>query len=65
MRAAVVIDYQNVHLSGHGQFCPTGVAKHESLVHPLYFANQVLLARKNAMTARGSDPGDAALELVS
>ena len=60
----MVIDYQNIHLSGHGKFCPEGVAIHESLIHPLYFANQVILGRKAAMNARGTDPGDVSLTLV-
>lgn len=55
LRTAVVIDYQNVHLTAHEQFCPAGVAKHESLIHPLYFANQVLLARKAARELKGLD----------
>lgn len=44
LRAAVVLDYQNVHLTGAGLFAP-GQPAHESLVHPLHFANQLLLTR--------------------
>lgn len=55
MDVAVIIDYQNIHLTGHGEFCPPGVAKHESLVHPLHFANQLIQARKLARRAKGLD----------
>lgn len=44
LRAAVVIDYQNLHLTGRGLF-ESSLAPHESLVHPLHYANQLILAR--------------------
>lgn len=45
LRATVVIDYQNVHLTGHGLFCTPGEARHLCLVHPLHYAHQVLSQR--------------------
>jgi len=46
LRAAVVIDYQNVHLTGHGKFDSTRFGpKHESLIDPLFFAQQLLQIR--------------------
>ncbi|MGH7867270.1 MAG: NYN domain-containing protein [Candidatus Dormibacteraceae bacterium] len=46
LRAVVVMDYQNVHLTGHGLFA---VSKHrplhESLVDPLHFANRLIRTR--------------------
>ena len=44
LRAVVVIDYQNVHLVGVGLFEPT-LAAHESLVHTLRFAEQLIRVR--------------------
>jgi hypothetical protein len=35
LRAAVIIDYQNVHLTGAGLFEPYK-PKHECLIHPLH-----------------------------
>lgn len=43
--AHVVVDYQNIHLTAHGYFCPEGEAPHLCLIHPLHFANQVLHQR--------------------
>ncbi|SNS61366.1 NYN domain-containing protein [Micrococcales bacterium KH10] len=58
--AKMVIDYQNIHLTGHGIFAPNGVAKHESLVHPLHFANQWLAVRNHVFAtqamAKGEEP---------
>lgn len=42
--ATVVIDYQNVHLTGANLFAPH-VPYHEVLIHPLHYANQVIAAR--------------------
>ncbi|MGV9336953.1 hypothetical protein [Nocardia sp. NPDC003726] len=47
-RAAIVIDYQNMHLTARGKFTPEGTPTHESLLHPLRLAEQILLARANA-----------------
>lgn len=53
LRAAIVIDYQNVHLTGHGCFDATrNGPKHEALVDPLHFAHQLLQAR-NARQREG------------
>ncbi len=49
LRAVVVVDYQNVHLTGHGLFPKTKYGpKHEALVDPLAFAQQLLLTRNQA-----------------
>ncbi len=46
LRTSVVIDYQNLHLTGHGLFETTKcLPKHETLVDPLLFANVLLDAR--------------------
>lgn len=49
--ALVVIDYQNIHLTAHDIFAPAGTPKHETLVHPLHFANQVVGERNNRIVA--------------
>lgn len=51
--ALVIIDYQNIHLTAHERFAPSGTPKHETLVHPLHFANQVIGARNNRVIAAG------------
>ncbi len=43
--AIVVVDYQNIHLTGRDVFAPAGVPTHECLVHPALFAEQILHAR--------------------
>jgi uncharacterized LabA/DUF88 family protein len=43
--AAVVIDYQNIHISAHGLW-GRGAALHESLIHPLRFAEQLMRVRR-------------------
>jgi hypothetical protein len=49
LRAVVVVDYQNVHLTAHGLFAVSKqLSRHESLVDPLNFANQLIRARNNA-----------------
>jgi hypothetical protein len=46
LRAAVVIDYQNVHLTGHDLFEGDGpLRRHETLVDPLHFCNQLIRVR--------------------
>ena len=51
--ALVIVDYQNIHLTAHELFAPAGTPKHETLVHPLHFANQVVGERNNrAIAAR-------------
>jgi hypothetical protein len=59
MSAVVIIDYQNIHLSAHEQFCRAGEPKHHSLIHPLYFANEVMHAR------RVGGLGDSSMEATS
>lgn len=52
LRAAVIIDYQNVHLTGHGLFDSTRYGpKHEALIDPLHFANQLLQVRNSRQRA--------------
>ena len=46
LRTAIIIDYQNVHLVGHEAFPSTRyLERHESLVDPLLFAQQLIKAR--------------------
>jgi len=53
LRATIVIDYQNVHLTGHGQFASTRqMPRHETLVDPLTFAAQ-LIGTRNALQRPG------------
>ncbi|WP_159096617.1 NYN domain-containing protein [Miniimonas sp. S16] len=55
LRAVVVVDYQNVHLTGHGLFAGTKyLPKHETLVDPLLFARTLIDAR-NAAQRPGHD----------
>ena len=44
LRAVLVIDYQNVHLTGAGLFEPHQ-PPHEHLVHPLHYANRIVGCR--------------------
>jgi len=46
---AVIIDYQNIHLTGHDHFAPQGTPKHESLIHPLLFAEEVVKRREETL----------------
>lgn len=62
LRAAVVIDYQNLHLTGAGLFEPIK-APHECLVHPLHYANQLITAR-NQNQREGRDTATLAKVLV-
>lgn len=54
LRAAVVIDYQNVHLTGVNLF-KKGLPLHEYLVHPLRFATK-LIEQRNATQKQGFPP---------
>lgn len=45
MRACLLIDYQNIHLTAHGAFCPKDLPKHESLLHPASYAERVAETR--------------------
>ena len=58
LQAVVVIDYQNVHLSAHDLFSVPGRPRHESLIHPLHFAQQLLQCRNQRQR-----PGMAHAEL--
>lgn len=44
LRTAIVIDYQNLHLSAHGMFKPDD-PKHEALIHPGFYAKNLIQAR--------------------
>lgn len=46
LKTAVVIDYQNVHLTAADMY-RRGLPRHESLIHPLHFANKII-ARRNS-----------------
>lgn len=53
---AIVVDYQNVHLTGHGLFASTRLQPaHTALVDPLTFANELLRVR-NLRQKTGSLP---------
>ena len=44
--ASVIMDYQNVHLTGHEMFGePKHLEKHETLIDPLLYAQQLLRVR--------------------
>jgi len=52
LRASVIVDYQNVHLTGHNCFDATQrLARHKTLVDPLLFAQQLLVARNTSQRA--------------
>jgi uncharacterized LabA/DUF88 family protein len=44
-RVAVVMDYQNIHLTARDIFAPYGTPTHETLIHPLLFAERLLAVR--------------------
>lgn len=49
LRTAVVVDYQNVHLVGHGLYDSTRLLpRHETLIDPLLFASHLLRERNAA-----------------
>lgn len=49
LQTTIVIDYQNVHLTGHGLYGSTKyLPKHQTLVDPVMFANKLILARNQA-----------------
>ncbi|MGL5826750.1 MAG: hypothetical protein ACRCYU_18360 [Nocardioides sp.] len=48
LRTAIVVDYQNIHLTGHGRLGSTQYGpKHEALIDPLHFASQLLQVRNS------------------
>lgn len=46
LRASVVIDYQNVHLTARQVFEPTA-EKHDCLINPMQFARRAILQRNS------------------
>lgn len=44
-QVCVVIDYQNIHLTAHDLFAPSGTPPEDCLIDPLKFAEQVLTVR--------------------
>lgn len=64
LRAAVVVDYQNVHLTGHELFqASKHLQRHESLIDPWLFAGQLISARNRAQRS-GMDLAELAAVLV-
>lgn len=58
------MDYQNVHLTGHELFAVSrDRPRHESLVDPLHFGNQLISARNRAQRP-GMDHAELAHLLV-
>lgn len=52
LRASVVMDFQNVHLTGHGLFDRTRFGPpHDALPDPLHFSNQLIRVRNNRQRA--------------
>ena len=61
LRASLVIDYQNVHLTGHELYDSTRhLPKHETIVQPLLFA-QAMLKERNARQRPPDRGGRAAV----
>lgn len=61
LKAIVIMDYQNVHLTARDLFTPPGTRAGSCLVHPLLYAEEVLRVRQErlrvkAMYAPGSPP---------
>lgn len=48
LRASIVIDYQNVHLTAWNVFNPNG-EKYESLIHPMQFARRAIAQRNSRL----------------
>jgi uncharacterized LabA/DUF88 family protein len=46
LRASMVVDYQNVHLTARDVFDPRG-ASHHSLIHPMQFARRAVVERND------------------
>lgn len=55
LSAVVVMDYQNMHLTGRDRFRGSNTPAHECLVHPYLFAQRVL-AERNARQKEGHLP---------
>ncbi|MDR6623037.1 hypothetical protein [Sinomonas atrocyanea] len=58
LRASVIIDYQNVHLTGAKLFGDRATPLHHYLIHPVHYATRALYARNRKMK-----PGYALAEL--
>jgi hypothetical protein len=55
LRTTVIMDYQNVHLTGHEVFGkPKHLEKHETLIDPLLYAQQPLRGAQE--TNQASEP---------
>lgn len=63
LRAVVIMDYQNVHLTGYQVFPSPPLRLHDCLIHPLHYANRLLQAR-NANQKPGFAPATLAKVLV-
>ncbi|WP_029136597.1 PIN domain-containing protein [Nakamurella lactea] len=64
LRTAVIMDYQNVHLTGHGLFSSAKFRpRHECLIDPLLFAN-CLLDQRNQRQRPGFPPATLSRVLV-
>lgn len=63
LRAAVVIDYQNVHLTAHDVFGRPGEERHDALIHPVHFA-RTALRQRNAKQRPGYPEAELAETLV-
>jgi hypothetical protein len=62
LHTSVVIDYQNVHLTGHGLYESTELLpRHEALVDPLLFASRLLQVRNQSQ--RPGHPHAAGVEM--
>lgn len=62
LRATVVMDYQNVHLTARDIFCP-GQDAHEALIHPMKFA-RAGISRRNERQRDASFHAELARVLV-
>lgn len=65
LRALVLVDYQNIHLTAHDHWSQ-GLAKHETLVHPLYFGLQTIGQRnyRQKLAHRDEEPAELARVVV-
>jgi len=50
--ARVIIDYQNIHLTGYDAFASYGTPKYSTLIHPLRFAQRWLDLRNHVLSIR-------------
>jgi hypothetical protein len=62
--ATIIVDHQNIHLTGHGLWCPPGEQAHLCLIHPLHYASQVLAQRnliKRLVSEKAGSPFEPAM----